>query len=127
MDKSNELVSENKLLQDKTTMLLEENKSLQKKISELLQENNKFKKQIQQLQDLFALEICEYFNESNNIRETMEHFCFENVNDCYQALVEYNGCSDPLQDADDYKDCYKEIFGREYEEDDNSDEDNDSE
>jgi len=118
MDNLNPVVSENKLLQDKTTMLLEENKLLQKEIFEVLQENKKFKKQIQQLQDLFALEICEYFNETHNIRETMEHFYFENVNDCYEALVEYNGCSDPLQDADDYKDCYKEIFGREYDEDD---------
>jgi DNA-binding transcriptional regulator WhiA len=118
MDNFNPVVSENKLLQDKTTMLLEKNKLLQKEIFEVLQENKKLKNQIQQLQDLFGYEICKYFEKTNNIRKTTAYFYYENVNDCYEALVEYYGCSDPLQDADDYKECHKEIFGREYDDDD---------
>jgi hypothetical protein len=102
-----------------------ENKLLQNKITEVLLENMKLKQNIQQLQDLFGYEICKYFEKTNNLGKTMAYFYFETVHECYDALVEYYGCSDPIQHADDYKDCYKEIFGREYCED-NDDSDDDS-
>jgi hypothetical protein len=73
------------------------------------------RKNILKLQDNKRLEICEHFENCNSIRETAYNFCFEDVHDCYEALVEYFGCSYPLQDAKDYKECYKEIFSIEYE------------
>lgn len=84
----------------------------------LIKENRKLKKNIQKLQNEFGLEICEFFHNCNSIRETAEIYYFEDVRDCYEALVDYNGCSDPLYDAHDFRDCYKEIFDREYSEDD---------
>lgn len=80
-------------------------------------EIKKLKNNIQKLQDDQGLEICEYFNRCNSIKKTTDKYCFENVNDCYEALKEYFGCSDPLQSACDYRECYKEIFDREYDED----------
>lgn len=100
-----------------------ENILLQNKITEVLEENKKLKRQIQQLQDLFGYEICKYFEKTNNIRKTMAYFYFETASDCYEALVDYYGCNDPLQEADDYKDCYNDIFGREYNEHSDSSED----
>jgi len=83
----------------------------------LIKENKKLKKNIQKLQDQQGLEICDYFHDCNSIRDTAAKYYFEDVQDCYEALVDYNGCSDPLYDADDFIDCYKEIFDREYSED----------
>jgi hypothetical protein len=73
------------------------------------------RKNILKLQDNKGLEICEHFDKCNSIRETADNFCFEDIHDCYEALVEYFGSSYPLQHAKDYKECYKEIFGIEYE------------
>jgi hypothetical protein len=89
----------------------------------LSKENRKLKKNIQKLQNELGLEICEFFHNCNSIRETAEIYYFEDVRDCYEALVDYNGCSDPLYDADDFRDCYKEIFDREYSEDDKNEDD----
>lgn len=72
------------------------------------------KQNIEQLQDLFGYEINEYFFDCNSLLNTTEHFFFESVKDCYDALLSYNGCSDPMQEADDYQRCYQDIFGEEY-------------
>lgn len=90
---------------------------LLKEIEELKLSNKKLKRNIQKLQNEAGLEICDYFHDCNSIRKTTEKYYFEDVRDCYEALVDYNGCSDPLYDADDFRDCYKEIFGKEYSED----------
>ena len=74
------------------------------------------RKNIQKLQDQQELDICEYFDMCKSIRETTDKFFFENVDDCFQALKEYFGCFGPIQRANDYRECYKEIFGREYQE-----------
>lgn len=93
--------------------VVNENKILQDKINVIEKENEKLKKHIQLLQDSFGYEICEFFEKCNSITETTNNFFFDNVQDCYEALKEYYGCSDPIQDASDYKKCYQEIFGRE--------------
>jgi hypothetical protein len=85
---------------------------LLKEIEELKLSNTKLKKNIQNLQNEFGLEICAYFHDCNSIRKTTEKYYFEDVRDCYEALVDYNGCSDPLYDADDFGDCYKEMFDK---------------
>ena len=88
-------------------------------------ENTRLKQNIQKLHDLFGLTIVEYFNECNSLRQTAGYFYFEDVRDAYYSLRSYFDCSDPVQGADDYKECYKEIFGKEYcEDDDVEDEDN---
>jgi len=104
---------------------------LLQKIKKLEEENKKLRTTIQNLQDLQGYEISMFFNKCNSIKETQIEYCFETIKDCYYALVDYNGCSDSIQEAGDYKEYYKEIFGYEYEkddsdEDDSSDEDNSS-
>jgi hypothetical protein len=105
----NDVINENKILKDKLDTIMKENKQL--------------KRNIQNLQDLMGCVICEYFNDWFSLKKTTELFYFDNVSDCYHALVEYYGASDPAESAIDYKECYKDIFGRTYEEDHDMDED----
>jgi hypothetical protein len=77
------------------------------KINMLTNENKKLKSNIQNLQDLIGYDICKYFFRCNSLKDTANHFYFESAEDCYYALVDYNGCSDSANDADDYK----EVFG----------------
>jgi hypothetical protein len=86
----------------------------QDKFAVVDEENTRLKQKLQKLHDLFGLTIVEYFNECNNLRQTTEYFLFEDVRDTYYSLRSYFDSSDPVQGADDYKECYKEIFGKEY-------------
>lgn len=95
--------------------ILNELTILKMKNSNLNNEIRRLKKNIQKIQDNQGLQICEYFDMCNSIRDTSDKFCFEAVDDCYEALKDYFGGSDHIQEATDYIDCYKEIFGREYE------------
>jgi hypothetical protein len=91
--------------------------------SKLNNENKRLRKIIRKIQDEKGLEICEYFSHCKSIKDTADNYYFDNVEDCYWALIEYFGCSDPLQRANDYEECYKEIFGSETESDSDSDSD----
>lgn len=96
----------------------------QDKFAVVEEENTRLKEKIQKLHDLFGLTIIEYFNECNSLRQTADYFYFEDVRDAYYSLRSYFDCSDPAKGADDYKECYKEIFGKEYcEGEDNEDDD----
>jgi hypothetical protein len=97
--------------------ILNELTILQMKNSKLTNENKRFRKIIQKIQDEQGLEICEYFSDCKSISRTANNYYFDNVEDCYWALVEYFGCSDPLKSAKDYEECYKEIFSSDEEED----------
>jgi len=89
--------------------------------SKLSNENKRFRKIIRKIQDDKGLEICEYFSDCKSIKDTADNYYFDNVEDCYWSLTEYFGSSDPLQRANDYEECYKEIFGSDTESDSNSD------
>jgi hypothetical protein len=84
---------------------------LQMTNSSLNNEIRRLRKNIQKIQDIQGLEICEYFSTCKSIRETCDKFCFQDIEECYESLKEYFGCSDPLQKANDFEECYKEIFG----------------
>ena len=71
--------------------------------TELFNQNIILKRNIMRLQDRMALDICEYFNSSKSLKDTTYEFCFDCVDDCYQALIEYFGCADPLYKAHDYE------------------------
>ena len=104
--------------------VLSELSILQMTNSKLTNENKRLRKIVQKIQDDQGLEICEYFSDCKSIRDTTDNYYFDNVEDCYWALVEYFGCSDPLQSANDYEECHKVIFGS-YSEDNADDEDDD--
>jgi len=89
---------------------------LQMSNSKLTNENKRLRKIIQKIQDDQGLEICEYFSDCKSISRTADNYYFDNVEDCYWALVEYFGCSDPVHRANDYQECHKEIFGSDEEE-----------
>lgn len=95
----------------------EENSLLQEKIDLLIQQNDQLKKHISSLQELLGSDICKFFERSLSIRETKKRFCYENVRECYGDLVYFYGCADPIQDATDYNECYKDIFGIDYHDD----------
>ena len=96
---------------------------LQMTNSRLTNENKRLRRIIQKIQDDQGLEICEYFSDCNNIRDTADNYYFDDVEACYWALVEYFGCSDPVHRANDYEECHKEIFGSDEEEDEEEEED----
>ena len=98
---------------------------LQMTNSKLTNENKRFRRIIQKIQDDQGLEICEYFSDCNNIRDTADNYYFDDVEDCYWALVEYFGCSDPVHRANDYEECHKVIFGSDSEEEDDEEDDDD--
>ena len=98
---------------------------LQMTNSKLTNENKRFRRIIQKIQDDQGLEICEYFSDCNSIRDTADNYYFDNVEDCYWALLEYFGCSDPVHRANDYEECHKEIFGSDSEEEDDEEDDDD--
>ena len=78
--------------------------------SKLNNEIRRLRKNIQKIHDDQGLEICDYFDMCNSIKDTSDKYCFEDVEDCYWALVEYFGGVSKVEEANDYKECYKEIF-----------------
>ena len=105
----------------------EENLLLKERVDLLIQENDAFKKKISSLQELLARDICIFFQITNSIKQTKKRFCYENVRECYGDLVYFYGCHGPIQDAEDYKECYKDIFEKKYtinEDDDNQEHNN---
>ena len=86
---------------------------LLREIADLKTKNKELEYNIEQLQNVFGYEICDYFSKTNSLQKTTTFFYFSTVKDCYYALVNYYGCSDPVQNAIDYD----ELIGEENEED----------
>lgn len=101
-------------------VILNEVNILKRTNSILNNENKRLRVIIQKIQDEHRYEICEYFSISKSIRYTADNYYFDNVEDCYFALVEYFGSSEPLQIANDYEECYKKIFDSDEDEDENN-------
>ena len=106
------------------SIIEEENSLLKERVDLLIKKNEQLKKYISSLQELLATDICKFFEITKSIKQTRKRFCYESVRECYGDLVYFYGCTGPIQDAEDYKECYKDIFGSEYINDDSED-DND--
>jgi hypothetical protein len=91
-------------------------KKLNNNINEVKNENEKLRKTIGEIQHYQRLEICEYFSSCGSISQTAYKYHFESDIECYWALVKYFGCSDPLQHAIDYEELDNELFGSDYDE-----------
>lgn len=100
------------------SIIEEENSLLRERVDLLIQKNEQLKKYISSLQELLGRDICKFFEITNSIKETRKRFCYETVRECYGDLVYFYGSPGPIQDAEDYKECYKDIFGKEYVDDD---------
>lgn len=59
----------------------------------------------------FSHKILEFYNKHNNITLTSSHFNIS-VKDLFFLIPEWEGCPEGLINADDYKDCMKEVYGR---------------
>jgi hypothetical protein len=91
--------------------------TLKEEINKLKKEKEILKESIAKMQDDQGLKICEYYNSCKNISQTADKFYFSTNEDCYWALVEYFGCSDPLQRAHDYEELHRKMFGSDEDED----------
>ncbi len=88
------------------------NIELQGNIDLLTQENKQLKKDISSLQALLSSDICKFFERCQSIQETRKRFCYETICECYHDLLYFYGCSEPLEVANDFKQCYKDVFGK---------------
>jgi hypothetical protein len=101
--------------------LLAENAKLKRKCEELKKQNEILEEKIINLKDIQSYEICKFFFNCRSLAETAKKFLYEDIVDCGDDIVYYNGCSVSIQSADDYKEYYFLKHGR------NVDEDNEDE
>jgi hypothetical protein len=76
---------------------------------------NQLKEKIQELKNFisenFGYEILQYFNDCHSIRLTANRYGYT-IEELYENIIDWDGCPDGLMEADDYKECRIEIYGR---------------
>ena len=102
--------------------LLAEIDKLKNKCDELTKENKKLISKINNLRDIQAYEISEFFFACNSLKITAEKYFYDDIVECGYDLIEFQGCTDVIQCAEDYK----EYCHLEYDEDIESDDDKDN-
>ena len=113
-----DIAKTNEVLKDKIKYLeadLEKsnqiNKELEIKLLASNQKNKELKEKIDNIIDDNAVKVLEYFNDCSSIRKTADAFGFE-IDELYYLIPHWDGCSDGLQNADDYDECKIEVLGR---------------
>ena len=96
--------------------LLAEIDKIKNKCDELTKENNKLISKINNLRDIQGYEICEFFFACNSLKITAEKYLYEDIVECGYDLIEFQGCTDVIKCAEDYK----EYCRLEYDEDSDS-------
>jgi hypothetical protein len=74
-------------------------------LTDLLQEKKDF------IAANISPKILEFYNKYGNIRLTSLQFNIS-VKDLFEFIPEWEGCPDGLINADDYKECMREVYGR---------------
>ncbi len=92
--------------------LLAENAKLKRKCEELKKENELLKNKVIDLKDIQSYEICKFFSNCRNLAKTAKKFLYDDIVDCGDDIVYFNGSSDCIQSADDYKEYYFLKYGR---------------
>ena len=100
----------NSALYDEVEILKERIKFLENENHDLHEEKYELRDNIIVLQDWFKYEICDFFMQSNSIRITTKQFFFEDIRDCFDALIHYQKGDDLVKLAYDYEDCCNEMF-----------------
>lgn len=102
----------------------DENSRLKKENSRLKEENVKLKEEVKKLNDCrtqylddMALDILEYFHDTNSIKETAKKYDMT-IEETMENIKYWDGCSDGLQSAKDYKSCRLEVYGPDSEDED---------
>ena len=98
---------------------------LKNRCDELTKLNLVLERNLRTLQDNQGYEICEYYNNCQSLKRTAEYFLYENIVDCGNALIEFNGCSDAISDATDYKEFRILAYGKDDTEDDTQEDSDD--
>lgn len=101
----------------KKTKLKEENTRLKEENARLKEENKRLDDCRTQYLDDMALDILEYFYDTNSIRHTANKYDMS-IKETMINIVHWEGCSDGLQSAKDYKECNIEVYGHDSEEED---------
>jgi hypothetical protein len=83
--------------------LLAEIDKLKNKCDELTKENNKLISKINNLRDIQGYEISGFFFDCNSLKITAEKYFYNDIVECGYDLIEFQGCTDVIQCADDYK------------------------
>jgi hypothetical protein len=109
-------------LVSKKYKLKEENVKLKEENARLKQEVKKLDDCRTQYLDEIALDILEYFNDTNSIKETAKKYDMT-IKETMENIIYWNNDSDGLQSAKDYKQCNLEVYGKD--EDEYSEEDED--
>lgn len=102
--------------------LLAEIDKIKNKCDELTKENNKLISKINNLRDIQGYEISEFFFACNSLKITAEKYFYDDIVECGYDLIEFQGCTDVIKCAEDYK----EYCRLEYDDDIESDDDKDN-
>ena len=105
--------------------LLAEIDKLKNKCDELTKENKKLISKINYIRDEQGYEISEFFFDCNSLKITAEKFFYDDIVDCGNDIIHFQGCSDAIQCAKDYKEYCRLAYDEDSDEDDKVCENND--
>ena len=106
--------------------LLAEIDKLKNKCDELTKENNKLISKINNLRDIQGYEISEFFFDCNSLKITAEKYFYDDIVECGYDLIEFQGCTDVIRCADDYKEYCRLEYDENSDKDDNDDKDDEN-
>ena len=105
--------------------LLAEIEKLKIKCDELKEKNEILTSKITWMRDEQGYEISEFFFDCNSLKITAEKFFYDDIVDCGNDIIHFQGCSDAIQCAKDYKEYCSLAYGDDSDEDDKVCENND--
>lgn len=99
-----EILLENKVLKEKIIQLENE-------LADIKKNNVILKETLSDRNNEDAVEILEFFHSCSSIRRTAWKFGMD-MEEMYELIIQWDGCRDGLQSADDYDECRIEVVGR---------------
>ena len=103
------------LLKKENDLLKEQNEKYKKQIEILNQLNKKLdeelKKRKKQIDKHLLIDILDFLSNSNSLEKTAEYYSYD-VEELYYNIPNWDGCTDRLQELDDYKKYFYEFEGR---------------
>ncbi len=103
--------------------LLAEIEKLKIKCDELKEKNEILTSKITWMRDEQGYEICEFFYECNSLKITAEKYYYDDIVDCGNDIIHFQGCPDAIQCAKNYKEYCRLVYDEDSDDDDKDDED----
>ena len=104
--------------------LLAEIEKLKIKCDELKEKNEILTSKITWMRDEQGYEISEFFYECNSLKITAEKYYYDDIVDCGNDIIHFQGCPDAIQCAKDYKEYCRLVYDSDEEDDSNKDGEN---